>query len=103
MSFSTTFYILLAEHDGFNSFGVSIVSSFNAMINGIDYETLFVEEGEYPRLYEIKLIVLVVFIVVMSIVVNNTLIGLAVGDTEQVMKSARFEKFRHKVCYIYLI
>ena len=38
-----------------------------------------------------------------SIVVNNTLIGLAVGDTDEVMKSAILDKFLNKVkrfCFI---
>ena len=68
------------------------------MFNGFQYEDSFVNEGWLPKLYELKLVLLVVFVLVMSIVVNNALIGLAVGDTDEVMKTAKFNKFKRKVC-----
>ena len=97
LSFASTFYILLAEYESYRTFPISIVSTFMAMTSGPDYYELFLLEGAYPQLYYIKLVFLVLFVLVMSIVVNNTLIGLAVGDTNEVMKSAKLEKFLHKV------
>ena len=97
MSFASTFYILLGDQQSYRSFPISIVSTFMAMMSGTNYEEYFVREGFYPEHYNLKMIVLVIFVLVMSIVVNNTLIGLAVGDTNEVMKSARLEKFLRKV------
>ena len=97
LSFASTFYILLAEHDSFRNIHISFVSTFVAMFDGIDYDGLFVEYGWYPAIYELKMVILVLFILAMPIVVNNTLIGLAVGDTNEVMKSASFDKYLRRV------
>ena len=98
LSFGSTFYLILAEYDGFHEFGVAIVSTFVAMMDGLDYHTHFLDKGRlHPELFELKMVALVLFIIVMSIVVNNTLIGLAVGDTDEVMKSAKLEKLIYMV------
>jgi hypothetical protein len=76
---------------------ISFVTTFVSMMDGIHYDSLFVAVGWYPDIYEIKLVVLVFFLLTMSIVVNNALIGLAVGDANEVMKSASFDKFRQRV------
>lgn len=67
------------------------------MIEGIDYDNLFVSYGWYPQTYDLKMVFLVLFMLTMSIVVNNALIGLAVGDTNEVMKSASFDRFLRRV------
>ena len=97
LSFATTFYVLLAEHDSFRNIYISFVSTFVAMVDGIDYDGLFVTVGWYRKMYEFKMLVLVLFMLTMSIVVNNALIGLAVGDANEVMKSASFDKFLRRV------
>ena len=97
LSFASTFYVLLAEHDSFRNIVVSIVSTFVAMTDGVTYEDLFVVMGWYPKIYELKMAILVLFMLTMSIVVNNALIGLAVGDANEVMKSASVDKFRRRV------
>ena len=67
------------------------------MFNGFEYQNSFVSKGWHPEFYELKLILLVVFVLVMSVVVNNALIGLAVGDTDEVMKTAKFNKCKRRV------
>ena len=68
------------------------------MLQGFEYGEQFVKVGRYEETYEVKFVILVLFILLMSIVVNNALVGLAVGDTDKVMKSAKFDKFRRRVC-----
>ena len=98
MSFASTFYITLAEFKCYHNFGVAIVSTLIAMISGPSYDDEFVKKNKmHPDQYGLNMVVIVLFIIVMSIVVNNTLIGLAVGDTDEVMKSAKLEKIREKV------
>ena len=97
LSFASTFYVLLAEHDSFRNIVISFISTFVAMTDGVTYEELFVTMGWYPTMYELKMTVLVLFMLTMSIVVNNALIGLAVGDANEVMKSASVDKFRRRV------
>ena len=67
------------------------------MTDGIEYDDLFVTVGWFPKIYELKIFVLVLFVLTMSIVVNNALIGLAVGDANEVMKTANVDKFRRRV------
>ena len=98
LSFGSTFYLILGEHESYHEFGVAIVSTFVAMMEGPDYQTHFLAKDRvHPELFELKMVALVLFIIVMSIVVNNTLIGLAVGDTDEVMKSAKLEKLIYMV------
>lgn len=66
-------------------------------MNGFDYDSLFVAYGWHPGIYELKMVFLFLFMLIMCIVVNNALIGLAVGDASDVMKSAKFDKFRRRV------
>ena len=66
------------------------------MTNGLDYDNLFVAVGWYPTIYELKIIIFILFLLT-SIVMNNALIGLAVGDANEVMKSASFDKFLRRV------
>ena len=74
------------------------------MSSGLDnYSKHFVKYGWNSETYEIKLVILILFILVMMIVVNNALIGLAVGDTDEVMKSAKIDKFKQRVRIIKLI
>ena len=67
------------------------------MVDSVDYQNMFVKVGWYSTIYELKLVIFILFMLTMSIVVNNALIGLAVGDTNEVMKSARFDKFLQQV------
>lgn len=97
LSFASTFYVLLAEHESFRNIYISVVSTFVAMISGFEYDKMFVTVGWYPQIYEVKMVFLVLFILKMAIVVNNALIGLAVGDATEVMKSASFDKFARRV------
>ena len=96
-SFSSTFYILLTEYESFRNIYISAVSTFVAITSGFEYNAHFINRGWLPDIYELKLIILILFILVMTIVVNNALIGLAVGDTDEVMKSAKFDKFKRMV------
>jgi hypothetical protein len=92
---------LLSEHPGFGNLYISVVSTFVTMTSGMsNYKEHFVESARIKEVYGIKLVILVLFILVMMIVVNNALIGLAVGDTDEVMKSAKFDRFKRRVCMI---
>ncbi|XP_046851415.1 transient receptor potential cation channel subfamily A member 1-like isoform X2 [Xenia sp. Carnegie-2017] len=97
LTYSTTFYILLAEDHSFGNMYISFFSTFVAMMNGFENNDLFLKKGMYPQLFHIKLFVLLLFLLIMSIVVQNVLIGLAVGDTHEVMKLATFGKLKRRL------
>ncbi|XP_046847838.1 transient receptor potential cation channel subfamily A member 1-like isoform X2 [Xenia sp. Carnegie-2017] len=100
LMFSTTFYILLTEHSVFRNMYISFFSTFIAMMNGLDYDEYFLKKGMYPQLFHLKLFVLLLFFLALSIVVQNVLIGLAVGDTHEVMKLASFDKFVRRAKFV---
>ena len=97
MAFASTFNLLLAERPRFRNFGLSVLSSFIAMLGDFAYDDLFVDIGLYPAFYTFKLFAFVVFVLLMGIVVNNVLIGLAVGDTDRVINKAKVQRLREQV------
>ncbi|XP_028403677.1 transient receptor potential cation channel subfamily A member 1-like isoform X3 [Dendronephthya gigantea] len=103
LSFSSTFYVLLTEKYSFRNIIMSAVTTFVAMTSGFEYSDNFVyyvPGWPHSEIYELKLVILILFILVMTIVVNNALIGLAVGDTDKVMKSAKFDKLKRRAQFV---
>lgn len=97
MAFASTFYLALAEQPRFRNFGLAVLSSFIAMLGDFGYDELFVNVGYHPNIYIFKLFIFIVFVLLMGIVVNNVLIGLAVGDTENVINKAKVQRLREQV------
>lgn len=97
MAFASTFYLLLAEHRRFRDFPMAVLSTFVSMLGEFDYDDSFVSVGYYKNFYQYKLTLFVVFVLLMVLVVNNVLIGLAVGDTEYVMSMAKVQRLREQV------
>lgn len=97
MAFASTFYLLLAEQARFQNFPIAVLSTFVSMLGEFDYDNSFVNVGYYGNFYGYKLTVFVVFVLLMVLVVNNVLIGLAVGDTEYVMNMAKIQRLRDHV------
>jgi transient receptor potential cation channel subfamily A protein 1 len=99
MAFASTFYLLFAEKSRFENFPIAILSTFMAMLGDFGYDDLFVEVGDYKNFYNFKIVMFIVFVLLMVIVVNNVLIGLAVGDTDHVMSMAKVERLRQHVSW----
>ena len=70
------------------------------MFGDFSYDKLFVRVGHYEDFYTFKLAVFVVFVLLMVVVVNNVLIGLAVGDTEYVMNMAKVQRLKQHMKFI---
>ncbi|CAB4008243.1 Transient receptor potential cation channel subfamily A member 1, partial [Paramuricea clavata] len=94
MAFASTFYLLFAEKSRFENFPIAVLSTFVAMLGDFSYDDLFVEVGDYKNFYNFKICMFIVFVLFMVIVVNNVLIGLAVGDTDHVMSMAKVQRLR---------
>ena len=97
MAFASTFYLVLVEQPRFRSFGLAVLSSFIAMLGDFGYDELFVNVGYHPKFYNFKLIAFIVFVLLMEIALNNVHIGLAVGDTENVINKAKVQRLRELV------
>ncbi|XP_028406994.1 transient receptor potential cation channel subfamily A member 1-like isoform X2 [Dendronephthya gigantea] len=100
MAFASTFYLLFAEQDRFVNYPIAVLSTFVSMLGDFAYDDLFVEVGIYKDFHTFKLVMFVVFVLLMVVVVNNVLIGLAVGDTEYVMNMAKVQRLRQHMKFI---
>ena len=97
MAFASTFYMLLAEYKRFRNYPLAILSTFVSMLGDFGYDDIFVEVGYHPDFYSFKLTAFIIFMLLMSVVVNNVLIGLAVGDTDSVINEAKAQRLRQQV------
>ena len=97
MAYASTFYLLLAERERFKNFPIAILSTFVSMLGDFGYDDLFLDIGYYKNFHSFKLFMFVIFILLMVIVINNVLIGLAVGDTQDVIKKATVQRLRQHV------
>jgi len=85
LAFSTSFTILFGNKAPYYNFGESLLTSFDMMVGEINYLGIFFSEDQsnYNELAFSDLIsrfLFILFILLMSIVVMNLLVGLAVGD-----------------------
>ena len=76
---------------------MAVLSTFVSMLGEFDYDDSFLSVGYYKKFYHYKLTVFAAFVLLMVLVVNNVLIGLAVGDTEYVMGMAKVQRLREQV------
>lgn len=97
MAFASTFYLLFAETGRYGNYPIAVLSTFISMLGDFSYDDLFVEEGYYKDFYSFKIGVFIVFVLLMVVVVNNVLIGLAVGDTEYVISMAKVQRLKQHV------
>ncbi|KAJ8026830.1 Transient receptor potential cation channel subfamily A member 1-like [Holothuria leucospilota] len=113
VSFAMAFYTLLMNQEPFNRFQYSLVKTFVMMIGEFEYDTIFhsqdyltspdldkasdvyfLEKLFYPgSTYTI----FVVFAIIMSILIMNLLVGLAVDDIKAVQEQARLQRFGMQV------
>ena len=87
--------MISSEVTEFSSIGFSIFSVFGYMLGEVQY-SLFIQKASNTdnRLIHSNVIILLVMLlaVMMSIVMANLLIGLAVGDIEQIKMNAIFNR-----------
>jgi len=92
IAFALSFYSLLNVQPAFRMPGRSIVRATVMMIGELEYGSTFndyfVTDRHMLPYKEMSIFVFVLFIILMTIVVMNLLVGLAVGDIESVRKNA---------------
>ena len=93
LAFGLSFFILNGNLTIFSTVGYSIFINFGHMLGEIDW-TAFVRESSNDNLaYDTLTFFLVVALaIVMAIVIQNLLIGLAVGDIDTIRRNAIIEK-----------
>ena len=95
MAFALAMYVVASRVTEFSSIGFSIFSVFGYMLGEVQY-SLFIEKASSSedKLQNSNVIILLITIlaVMMSIVMANLLIGLAVGDIEQIKMNAVYNR-----------
>ena len=101
MAFACAFYVLAGfRFLAFSSIGYSLFTMFGYMLGEIQYDMFIVGDDLGKFQYSDLILIFVVLVaVLMSIVMANLLIGLAVGDIERVKLNAILEKRRVEIHY----
>ena len=89
MAFSLSFYILAGNLKDYSTIGYSLFINFGHLLGEIDY-TAFVNEDIEGNLRHdwLTFMFVIVLAILMGIVIMNLLVGLAVGDIEQIRNDA---------------
>ena len=96
MSFAMTFMLLRSDDYGFSTLPWATLTTLIMMSGEIDYREVFLDSQS--SVYILQCVFLVLFFLLMAIVVMNVFVGLAVGDTDEMMKRSKAAKRLHKVC-----
>ena len=92
-AFSLSFYILMGNIPIFSTVGYSFFTNFGYMLGEIDYTLPILQDEDGNLEYEkLSFIFIIVVAILMSIVIMNLLIGLAVGDIDKIQRNAIIER-----------
>jgi len=101
--FGFTFHVLLQNQYAFSRWWGSLIKTFIMMIGEFEYSDMFISEYTDDTFvakvnYDaVTNIIFVVFVIVMSIVIMNLLIGLAVDDIKEVQDNAELTSLAMQV------
>ena len=92
-AFALSFYILAGNLHPFSTIGYSFFTNFAHLLGEIDYNQFIdASAGGILQFDTLTFLFVILLAILMSIVVMNLLIGLAVGDIEQIRQHALTEK-----------
>ena len=92
-AFSLSFYALVGDIPAFSKVGYSFFTNFGYMLGEVDYSLFILQDKEGYLMYSnLTFIFVIVVAILMSIVIMNLLIGLAVGDIDRIRMNAIAEK-----------
>lgn len=100
IAFTTSLFVMFPDDPGFSSFPLSFILGLVMMTGEIGFRETFLEEKGSP-FFELRLIILVLFVLIILIVVMNLFTGLAVGDTSDVLSNSEKEKVWLQVCEVF--
>lgn len=99
MAFALSIYMLASRVTEFSNVGFSLFSVFGYMLGEIQY-SLFIRRADSGTAMEsVTIVFILVLAIMMSIVMANLLIGLAVGDIEQIKLNALYRRRTMEVGY----
>ncbi|XP_076814332.1 transient receptor potential cation channel subfamily A member 1-like [Clavelina lepadiformis] len=98
VGFSLSFYVLLQNQYEFDTPLTSMVKSLVMMIGEFDYSSIFLSQytsssyADRVNYEESTYLIFVVFLVMMSLLMTNLLVGIAVDDISLVQRNAAFKR-----------
>lgn len=99
MAFALAIYMLASRVTEFSDVGFSLFSVFGYMLGEIQYSLFIKEATDGTPIQTIVIVFIVLLAIMMSIVMANLLIGLAVGDIEQIKLNALYRRRALEVGY----
>ncbi|XP_022241901.1 transient receptor potential cation channel subfamily A member 1 homolog isoform X2 [Limulus polyphemus] len=97
VAFAFGFYTLLQNQDPFENIGESILKTSVMMIGEIEFDSIF-NDSENPIHFKPPTYILfVIFLILMSIIIMNLLVGLAVDDIKSVQEHAALTRLAMQV------
>ncbi|OAF66365.1 hypothetical protein A3Q56_05880 [Intoshia linei] len=99
VAFSVTFYVLLSNVDGFTQIWYSLVRVLVLLIGEFDFTSMFydtqnpIQDAHYTTSY----IIFVIFVITMTILISNLLVGLAVDDIKAVQEQANLKRLAMQI------
>ncbi|KAK3103049.1 hypothetical protein FSP39_016076 [Pinctada imbricata] len=99
VAFGFGFYALLQNQDPFATPWEALIKTTVMMIGEFEYETIFYSDVSAHKDYhpEMTFIMFVVFLIIMSIILMNLLVGLAVDDIKAVQEKAALRRMAMQV------
>ena len=93
-AFVAAFTVIMNDREGFQSFGVSMLTGATMTLGEFDFKETFLKDTyePYSTFYWLRLIHLIAFLVVMPIIIMNLLLALAIDDTNKIMQRAKLQK-----------
>ncbi|KAK7065169.1 hypothetical protein SK128_006956, partial [Halocaridina rubra] len=88
VAFALSFYTVLNKQFPFETPGKSLLKTSVMMIGEFEFDAIFNTPGEPPQYPAVTYIIFVVFLILMSILIMNLLVGLAVDDIKAVQDQA---------------
>lgn len=94
VAFAAAFTVIMNDREGYQSFGLSMLTSATMTMGEFDFKQTFLtdEYYAYNDFYWLRIFHLAVFLVVMPIIIMNLLLALAIDDTSSIMQQAKLQK-----------
>ncbi|OAF65659.1 hypothetical protein A3Q56_06628, partial [Intoshia linei] len=99
IAFSVTFYVLLSNVAGFTTIWLSLVRVLVLLIGEFDFTSMFYDEVNPIRKEHVttSYIIFVIFVITMTILLSNLLVGLAVDDIKAVQEQANLKRLSMQI------
>ncbi|XP_068232732.1 transient receptor potential channel pyrexia-like isoform X2 [Palaemon carinicauda] len=98
IGFSLGFHILFQAKEIFANYNLSFVKTLTMMTGGLIFKELAVEKGSPPGLY--CLVFMSFFLFMVTIIMSNLLIGLAVNDIPELKRQGKLRKLVKQASFL---